>query len=181
MILTETGLNGCYIIEPKVFKDERGAFFESFQKEKLEKALGRPLDFVQDNQSISKRGVLRGLHFQNGSHAQAKLVQVVKGSILDVIVDLREGSATFGTHIKVNLSDTKKQLIFIPRGMAHGFVVTSEEAIFSYKCDNYYHQPAEGGIAYNDPTLAIDWEYPVEHIILSDKDARLPSFKSLYP
>lgn len=181
MIVTETHLKGCYLITLQVFQDERGAFFESFQKEKLEKALGQSLDFVQDNQSISKQGVLRGLHFQQGSHAQAKLVQVIKGNILDVIVDLREGSATFGQHIKVHLSDTKKQSVFIPRGMAHGFLVTSAEAIFAYKCDNYYHQPAEGGIAYDDPTLNIDWEYPVERIVLSEKDAQLPSFKSLYP
>lgn len=181
MIVTETKLKGCFIIEPKVFKDERGLFFESFQKEKLEKELGQALRFVQDNQSISKKGVLRGLHFQDSPYAQAKLVQVIQGTILDVIVDLREDSDTFGEHIKIKLSDTDKRLVFIPKSMAHGFVVLSEEAIFAYKCDNYYHQPSERGIAYNDATLNIDWEYPTENIILSEKDSQLPSFKTLYP
>ncbi|WP_461443297.1 dTDP-4-dehydrorhamnose 3,5-epimerase [Maribacter sp.] len=181
MIVTETKLKGCFIIEPKIFHDNRGVFFESFQKEKLEKALEQPLHFVQDNQSISKRGVLRGLHFQEGRYAQAKLVQVIQGTVLDVIVDVRENSDTFGQHIKVKLSGNHKKSIFIPKGMAHGFLVLSEEAIFSYKCDNYYHWPSEQGIAYSDVSLNIDWEFPVEHIILSEKDALLPSFKELYP
>ncbi len=180
MIVTETRLKGCFTIEPKLFKDERGVFFESFQKEKLEKKLGQLLHFVQDNQSISKKGVLRGLHFQKAPYAQAKLVQVIQGTILDVIVDLREDSDTFGQHIKIKLSDSHKKSIFIPKGMAHGFVVLSEEAIFAYKCDNYYHQPSERGIAFNDTTLNIDWEYPTEHLILSEKDAELPSFNALY-
>jgi dTDP-4-dehydrorhamnose 3,5-epimerase len=176
----QTQLKGCFIIEPKVFLDERGSFFESFQKEKLEQALRLPLNFVQDNQSVSKQGVLRGLHFQQGEYAQAKLVQVIKGEVLDVIVDLRQGSPTFGQHVKVELTDNIRKLIFIPKGMAHGFVVKSNEAIFSYKCDAYYHQASERGIIYNDETLNIDWEYPQENLVLSDKDAKLPTFKELY-
>ena len=180
MIITETKLKGCFVIEPKVFFDERGLFFESFQKEKLEEALGFALNFVQDNQSISKQGVLRGLHFQDGEYAQAKLVQVIKGEVLDVIVDLRKESSTFGEHMTIELSDANKKLIFIPKGMAHGFVVRSTEAIFAYKCDSYYHQRSESGLIYNDQTLNIDWEYPTESIILSEKDAELPTFKELY-
>ena len=180
MKVTETRLKGCFIIEPKVFFDERGLFFESFRKEKLEKAIGVPLNFVQDNQSISKKGVLRGLHFQEREHAQSKLIHVIKGEILDVIVDLREESPTFGEHIKVELSESSKISIFIPKGMAHGFVVRSQEAIFCYKCDDYYHQPSERGIIYNDQTLNIDWEYPKENIILSEKDKVLPTFKEWY-
>ncbi len=180
MKVTETHLKGCFIIEPSVFHDERGLFFESFQKEQLERVIGHEVDFVQDNQSISKQGVLRGLHFQEGAHAQAKLVQVIKGEVLDVIVDLRKDSLTFGQHMTIELSDTNKKLVFIPKGMAHGFVVRSKEAIFAYKCDAYYHQPAERGLIYNDSTLGIDWGYPSEDVILSAKDAALPTFKELY-
>ncbi len=180
MTVTETHLKGCFIIEPKIFFDERGLFFESFQKEKLEESLGCTLNFMQDNQSISKQGVLRGLHFQDGEYAQAKLVQVVKGEVLDVIVDLRLESPTFGQHITIELSDTNKKLIFIPKGMAHGFVVRSAEAIFAYKCDAYYYQGSESGLIYNDKTLNIDWKYPTEGIILSKKDTELPTFKELY-
>lgn len=177
MTVTETHLSGCFIIEPKVFFDERGLFFEAFQKKKLEEALGYTVNFVQDNQSISKQGVLRGLHFQEGEYAQAKLVQVIQGEVLDVIVDLRKASPTFGQHITIELSASKKKLIFIPKGIAHGFVVRSAEAIFAYKCDAYYHQPSERGLIYNDGTLGIDWQYPLEKIILSEKDAELPTFK----
>lgn len=178
MTITETHLKGCFIIEPKVLFDERGLFFESFQKEKLEKAIGNKVAFVQDNQSISKQGVLRGLHFQEGAYAQAKLVQVIKGEVLDVIVDIRENSPTFGQHMTIELSDVNKKLLFIPKGIAHGFIVRSVEAIFAYKCDAYYHQPAESGLIYNDSTLNIDWEYPIQDIILSEKDAALPTFKA---
>lgn len=177
MTISETQLKGCFIIEPKVFLDERGLFFESFRKENLETAIGHKIDFVQDNQSISKQGVLRGLHFQDGAYAQAKLVQVIQGEVLDVIVDLRKESATFGQHTTIELSDTNKKLIFMPKGIAHGFVVRSKEAIFVYKCDAYYHQPAERGLIYNDSTLGIDWQYPSKDIILSGKDAALPTFK----
>ncbi len=177
MKVTETQLKGCFIIEPKVFLDERGVFFESFHKKKLEEALGLTLNFVQDNQSISKQGVLRGLHFQEGEHAQAKLVQVIKGEVLDVVVDLRPDSPTFGQHISIELSDTNRKSIYIPKGMAHGFLVRSAEAIFAYKCDAYYHQASESGIIYSDDTLNIDWEYPKDKIVLSEKDAKLPTFK----
>ena len=177
MKITEINLKGCFIIEPKVFLDERGAFFESFQKENLEQALGSTINFVQDNQSISKHGVLRGLHFQEGEHAQAKLIQVVQGEVLDVIVDMRKDSATFGQHLSFVLSDSNRKSIFIPKGMAHGFLARSEEVIFSYKCDAYYNQASERGIVYNDQTLDIDWDYPIENIILSQKDTELPTFK----
>lgn len=181
MKVTETKLEGCYIIEPQVFSDERGFFFESFQKDRMERALGLTLDFVQDNQSISKQGVLRGLHFQKGTHAQSKLVQVLHGEVLDVVVDLRKGSVTFGQHVKIILSDVNRRSVFVPKGMAHGFLVRSEHAVFSYKCDEYYHRASEGGIIYNDATLDIDWEYPEQNIVLSEKDAQLSTFKELYP
>lgn len=180
MNVVETHLKGCFIIEPQVFKDERGLFFETYQKEKFEKAIGRSIDFVQDNQSVSKRGVLRGLHFQEGDYAQAKWVHVVKGEVLDVVVDLRKNSKTFKQHFKIKLSAENMKSIFIPKGIAHGFLTLSEEAVFTYKCDNYYHQASESGIIYNDETLQIDWEYPIQDIILSEKDRELPKFKELY-
>lgn len=179
MRITETVLKGCFIAEPKVFKDDRGLFYESYQAEKLHNALGYMVNFVQDNQSISKKGVLRGLHFQNGDHAQAKLVRVVKGEVLDVIVDLRKDSSTFGQHLKINLSEDNKKSIFIPKGMAHGFLTLSEEAIFTYKCDMYYHPSSEKGIIYNDKDLNIDWEVPIAGLLLSEKDLNLPTFKSV--
>ena len=181
MKVTESFLKGCYIIEPNVFVDNRGLFFESFHSEKFKDVLSLDLNFVQDNQSISKQGVLRGLHFQEGVHAQAKLVHVVKGEVLDVVVDLRRESSTFGEHMTIQLSDTNRKSLFIPKGMAHGFVVRSTEAIFAYKCDAYYHPSSERGLIYNDSTLGIDWDYPTEKIILSEKDAMLPTFKQLYP
>ena len=136
--ITETHLKGCFVIEPTVFDDDRGIFFESYKKNKLEEALGRPIDFVQDNHSVSKKGVLRGLHFQVGEYEQSKLVRVAKGEVLDVAVDLRKDSATFGQHYKLRLSDSNKKSLFIPKGMAHGFLTLSDEAIFVYKCDTYY-------------------------------------------
>ena len=181
MKVTETSIKGCFIIEPQVFGDDRGVFFEAFHKEKFQIAIGQEIDFVQDNQSVSKQGVLRGLHFQTGAHAQAKLVQVVKGEVLDVVVDLRMKSSTFGQHFKINLSEDNKKILFIPKGMAHGFLTLSEEVVFTYKCDNYYHKASEGGIIYNDDILKIDWEYPQEKIVLSEKDRKLPTFKENYP
>ncbi|VAW17589.1 dTDP-4-dehydrorhamnose 3,5-epimerase [hydrothermal vent metagenome] len=169
------------MIEPTVFNDDRGVFFESYKKNKLEEAVGRPIDFVQDNHSVSKNGVLRGLHFQVGEHEQSKLVRVAKGEVLDVAVDLRKDSDTFGQHYKVRLSDSNKKNLFIPKGMAHGFLALSDEVIFAYKCDNYYHKTSERGIVYNDNTLAIDWEYPLDRLVLSEKDRELPSFKEVYP
>jgi len=177
----ETNLEGCFVIEPKVFTDERGLFFESYQQIKFEEAIEQKVEFVQDNQSVSRKGVLRGLHFQMGEHAQSKLVRVISGEVLDVIVDLRKESETFGQHFKLKLSGANKKMIFIPKGIAHGFVTLSEEAVLAYKCDAYYSQASENGISYNDKTLQIDWEYPENEIILSKKDKNLPTFKKLFP
>jgi dTDP-4-dehydrorhamnose 3,5-epimerase len=173
----ETKLKGCYLIEPMVYRDERGYFFESFNEEKFWEAIGRQVTFVQDNQSFSKQGVIRALHYQTGSFAQAKLVRVLSGRVLDVAVDLRKGSETFGEHIAVELSGENKKQIFIPRGFAHGFAVLSESAEFFYKCDNYYNAASEGGIYFKDPDLNIDWKLPETKIILSQKDAELPHLK----
>ena len=177
MTITETNLNGCFIIEPTIFHDKRGYFYESFNKRQFEKILGHTINFIQDNQSLSTKGVLRGLHYQKGEHAQAKLVSVISGEVLDVIVDLRPTSSTFGKHVSELLSAENKKQMFIPRGFAHGFVVLSDIAIFSYKCDNYYHKASEAGIIYNDAVLNIDWELPTDQLIISQKDKELPSFK----
>lgn len=180
MNCTETNLKGCFVLEPQIFKDDRGVFFESYNKRKFEEAIDQQIDFVQDNQSVSKKGVLRGLHFQVGKHAQSKLVRVLSGEVLDVVVDLREESKTFGQHFKLKISKENNKIIFIPKGMAHGFVTLSDEAIFAYKCDDYYHQASENGIIYNDETLQIDWILPVKELILSQKDKDLPTFKKLF-
>ncbi len=179
MKITKTNLEGCFIIEPTIHVDERGVFFESYHKRDFEKRIGQRVDFVQDNQSLSKKGVLRGLHFQKGTYAQAKLVRVVKGEVLDVVVDIRKKSPTFGKHFKMKLSETNNISIFIPRGMAHGFLTLSDEAIFAYKCDNYYQQSAESGICYDDNDLKINWEIPRSEIALSPKDSQLPLLKNL--
>lgn len=171
MEIVKTAIEGVVIIEPRVFGDERGYFFESFSQREFEEKVG-PVVFVQDNESKSCYGVLRGLHYQLPPYAQAKLVRVVKGCVLDVVVDLRKGSATFGQHVAVELSEKNKRQFFIPQGFAHGFVVLSEEAIFQYKCDNYYAPGYEGGIAFDDPALGIDWRIPREEMILSDKDLK---------
>jgi dTDP-4-dehydrorhamnose 3,5-epimerase len=173
MKVTETHLKGCFIIEPTVFNDERGNFFESFHQKKFEEKTGLKVNFVQDNQSISQRGVLRGLHFQKGKFAQSKLVRVIKGSVLDVAVDLRKDSSTFGKHFSIILSEKNKLQLFIPRGFAHGFVVLEDDTIFSYKCDNYYNKSAEGGVMYNDPYLNIDWMLEEKEIQISEKDEKL--------
>jgi dTDP-4-dehydrorhamnose 3,5-epimerase len=178
--VTPTNFKDCYIIEPQIFNDDRGIFFESFNKKKFKSETGIDLNFVQDNLSISKKGVLRGLHFQKGEHAQAKWIHIIKGEVLDVVVDLREESSTFGQYFKIRLSAENKKSIFIPKGMAHGFLTLTNEAIFAYKCDNYYHQESERGIMYNDKTLDIDWDFPLKDIILSSKDSELPSFKELF-
>lgn len=179
MKFRETKLKGCFIIEPTIFKDDRGLFYESYQKDEFENLLGERVNFVQDNVSISKKGVLRGLHYQKGDYAQAKLIQVLKGDILDVVVDLRKGSKTFGKHLKLRISSANRKSIFIPKGMAHGFLAMTEEVIFSYKCDNYYNYNAEGGIVYNDVDLDIDWEITTDKLILSKKDLSLPTLKDL--
>ena len=161
------------IIEPDVFGDDRGYFFESYNQARFDAAV-RPVRFVQDNESKSKFGVLRGLHFQCGRAAQSKLVRVVKGKVLDVAVDIRRGSPTFGRHVAVELTAENKRQFFVPRGFAHGFSVLSDEAVFQYKCDNYYAPGSEGGIAWDDPALAIDWRLPAGEILLSEKDRRHP-------
>lgn len=180
MVFEETPLNGCFVIAPKVFSDQRGQFFESFNKAIFEKSTNIITDFVQDNQSTSSKGVLRGLHFQTGKYTQAKLVRTIKGSVLDVCVDIRKDSNTFGQHFSIILDDKNLKHLFIPRGFAHGFLVLEDDTIFSYKCDNYYHKPSESGIIYNDKDLKIDWGFPENQLILSEKDKQLPTFESLF-
>lgn len=173
MKVIKTEIEGVFIIEPDVFGDNRGYFFESFNKKKFEEAVGHVI-FVQDNESKSSYGVVRGLHFQKGRHSQAKLVRVVKGSVLDVVVDIRKGSPTYGKHVAVELTGDNHRQFFIPRGMAHGFSVLSEEAVFQYKCDNYYCPSSEGAIAWDDPDLGIDWRIPKGDVVLSAKDSHHP-------
>jgi len=180
MKVEETNLKGCYIISPKIHKDERGYFFESFNKKKFEELTKISIDFVQDNQSLSSKGVLRGLHYQTGRHQQAKLVRVVKGSVLDVCVDLRKNSSTFGQYFSIILDDSKHQQLFIPKGFAHGFLVLEDDTILNYKCDNYYNKNAESGIIYNDEVLNIDWKTDNTKLILSEKDNKLPKLESLF-
>lgn len=170
MQVTQTKLKGCFIIEPTIFGDERGYFFESFNKEKFKELTGKEIEFVQDNEAFSNRGVLRGLHFQKGEFAQAKLVRVVKGKVLDVAVDLRKESETFGQYVAVILSEKNKKQLFVPRGFAHGYSVLEDNTIFTYKCDNYYRPDSEGGVLYNDDTLNIDWMLNENEIQLSEKD-----------
>lgn len=179
MIVQETELRGCYILEPKVFYDERGYFYESYNQKRIEEIINQKVDFVQDNQSYSKEGVLRGLHYQEGIHAQAKLVRVLQGRVLDVAIDIRKDSSTFGMHISVELSAENRKQLFIPRGFAHGFVVLSPEATFHYKCDNFYSKEAEKGIIFDDETLKIDWKLPKKSLIVSEKDLILPTFNEL--
>ncbi len=178
MNVTETKLKGCFIVEPTIIADERGYFFESFNKEKFTELIGQEVDFVQDNQSHSRKGVLRGLHYQVGEYAQAKLVRVLQGAVLDIAVDIRKGSPTFGQHISVELSDENQKQLFIPRGFAHGFIVLSDTATFFYKCDNYYNKASEGGIIYSDTTLNIDWKLPKIEFVISPKDTILPTFEN---
>lgn len=174
MEITKTPLADCIILKPNVYEDARGFFMESFNEQSFNKATGLDIHFVQDNQSFSSYGVLRGLHFQMGEHAQAKLVRVLKGEVLDVVVDLRPASPTYGQHYSIRLSAENKLQFFVPRGFAHGFVVLSETAEFFYKCDNYYNKASEGGLHYADPTLNLDWQMPAEQLLVSDKDAVLP-------
>lgn len=178
MKLIKTHIEGVTVIEPKVFSDGRGCFFESFSERDFVEAVG-PVRFVQDNESRSVYGVIRGLHFQKPPHAQAKLVRVVKGKVLDVAVDLRKDSPTFGQHVAMELSDENRRQMFIPRGFAHGFSVLSEEAVFQYKCDSYYAPESEGSLAWNDPDLNIDWNVPAGSEILSDKDRMSPRLKDI--
>ncbi len=175
----ETYLKGCYVITPKIYHDDRGFFFESYKKRDFEKAIGQTVNFVQDNHSVSNKGVLRGLHFQTGNFSQAKLVRVVKGSVLDVCVDIRPNSKTYGKHFSIILDAIEHKQLFIPRGFAHGFLVLEDNTVFNYKCDNYYSKNHESGLLYNDPSLHIDWNFPVNNLILSEKDKQLPTLESL--
>ena len=178
MEVLTTSISGVYIIEPKVFKDSRGYFFESFSQrefdEKISALLGQEIRFVQDNESMSGYGVMRGLHFQRPPFTQSKLVRCVRGAVLDVAVDLRRGSPTYGQHVAVELTEENHRQFFIPKGFAHGFAVLSETAVFQYKCDEFYHPEADGGISILDESLGIDWRIPAEEAILSEKDLRHP-------
>ncbi len=177
MNFIETKLKGCFLLEPKIILDERGYFMESFNENTFQKGIGQPVHFVQDNQSYSTRGVLRGLHYQTGEHAQAKLVRVLQGEVLDVAVDIRPESDTYGQHVAVLLSAENQKQLFIPRGFAHGFVVLSETATFFYKCDNFYNKESEGGIIFNDPSLQMDWQLSESELLISEKDNILPVLK----
>lgn len=179
MKIIQTEIQGVLIIEPDVYGDRRGYFFESFNRKRFGEITGMTVDFVQDNESLSTYGVVRGLHFQKPPRAQAKLVRVVKGRVLDVAVDLRKDSPTYGHHVSVELSDENHRQLFIPKGFAHGFSVLSEEVVFQYKCDDYYAPETEGAVAWDDPDLAIDWQIPAEKIILSEKDRNHPRLTEL--
>lgn len=180
MEVIKTDIDGVLIIEPRIFKDARGYFFESFSQrefdEKVAPILGHPIHFCQDNESMSSYGVMRGLHFQRPPHAQAKLVRCVRGSVLDVAVDIRKGSPTYGKHVTCLLTEHNHRQFFIPRGFAHGFAVLSDTAIFQYKCDNFYCPEADGGISIVDPSLGIDWRLDLSEAILSEKDKNHPMF-----
>lgn len=176
MEVIKTSIDGVVIIEPRVFGDNRGYFFESFSERDFNSQV-KEVRFVQDNESKSRYGVLRGLHFQKPPHAQSKLVRVVKGKVLDVAVDIRKGSPTFGQHVAVELTEDNHRQFFVPRGFAHGFVVLSDEVVFQYKCDNFYAPDCEGAIAWDDPDLGIDWQIPAEDIVLSAKDTCHPRLK----
>ena len=169
MEVIKTDIEGVVIIEPRIFKDERGYFYESFSQREFEEKVCRTV-FVQDNQSKSSYGVLCGLHFQKPPYAQSKLVRCIKGTVLDVAVDIRKGSPTFGKYVAVELSEDNHRQFFIPRGFAHGFAVLSDEAVFQYKCDNFYNKESEGAVAWDDPELCIDWKVPADKVLLSEKD-----------
>lgn len=180
MNFIKTDIDGVYIIEPKIWPDARGYFFESYNKKIFDEA-GLIYDFVQDNQSKSSYGTIRGLHFQKGEFSQAKLVRAIEGTVLDVAVDLRAGSKTFGKHVAVELSAENNRQLMIPRGFAHGFSVLSETAVFTYKCDNVYNKASEDGLMWNDKDIGIDWKIPADKVILSDKDRKHPSLKEFEP
>ena len=176
MEVIKTAIEGVVIIEPKVFKDARGYFFESFSQREFEQKVC-PINFVQDNESMSSYGVMRGLHFQRPPFTQSKLLRCVKGAVLDVAVDIRKGSPTFGQHVAVELTEDNHRQFFVPKGFAHGFAVLSETAVFQYKCDEFYHPEADGGISILDESLSIDWRIPKEKVLLSEKDTRHPCLK----
>ena len=178
MNIIETNIEGVIIIEPRLFEDERGYFFESFNQKEFQEKVCKTT-FIQDNESKSSYGVIRGLHFQKPPFAQSKLVRVVKGSVLDVAVDIRKGSPTFGQHVAVELTEDNHRQFFIPRGFAHGFSVLSKEVIFQYKCDNFYAPQSEGAIAWDDPDLGIDWQNSIDEILLSEKDKSHPKLAEI--
>ncbi|MGJ1329647.1 dTDP-4-dehydrorhamnose 3,5-epimerase [Sphingobacterium siyangense] len=180
MQVTETKLKGCFILEPAKYGDSRGYFMESFNEKTFQELTGTNTHFVQDNQSYSTRGVLRGLHAQSGAHAQAKLVRVLQGEVIDVAVDVRPNSDTFGQYVAVNLSAANNLQLFVPRGFLHGFVVLSETATFFYKCDNFYNKQSECGVHPLDADLAVDWQIPTAEMLLSEKDQTAPSFKEVF-
>lgn len=176
MDVIKTSIDGVVIIEPRIFKDARGYFFESFSQREFEEKVGK-IQFVQDNESMSSYGVMRGLHFQRPPFTQSKLVRVIKGAVLDVAVDIRKNSPTYGKHVAVELTEDNHRQFFVPRGFAHGFAVLSDEAIFQYKCDNFYAPQADGGISILDGNLGIDWHIPMDKAILSEKDTKHPLLK----
>lgn len=178
MKLIPTPIADLYIVKPQLFKDTRGYFFESYNQQKF-KEIGIDMEFVQDNESFSEYGVIRGLHYQLQPHAQTKLVRVVKGTILDVAVDIRKNSPTYGQHFAYELNDTTKEMLLVPQGFAHGFSVLSPTAVVAYKCDNFYHKESERGIRFDDPTLKIDWRVEQDRIIVSEKDMELPFFQQI--
>lgn len=178
MEVIKTEIEGVLILEPRVFGDNRGYFFESFNTREFAEKTGLDISFVQDNESKSCYGVLRGLHFQKPPYTQSKLVRCVKGAVLDVAVDIRKGSSTYGQYVAVELTEDNHRQFFVPRGFAHGFAVLSETAVFQYKCDDFYHPEAEGAIMWNDPDIAINWPIPAEEVILSEKDKKHPLFKA---
>ncbi|WP_333599015.1 dTDP-4-dehydrorhamnose 3,5-epimerase [Flavobacterium sp.] len=173
-----TKLEGCYIIEPKIITDARGYFMESFNEKTFQIGTGQKVHFVQDNQSYSSKGVLRGLHYQTGAHAQAKLVRVLQGEVLDIAVDIRPESPTYGQYESILLSAENQKQFFVPRGFAHGFLVLSETATFFYKCDNFYNKESEGGILYSDSSINIDWNFPTSALLISEKDQFLPTLEN---
>ena len=178
MNFISTKLEGCFIIEPKIIQDSRGYFMESFNENGFQNGIGKRVTFVQDNQSFSSKGVLRGFHYQTGEHVQAKLVRVLHGKVLDVAVDIRPNSSTYGQYVSVLLSGENQTQFFIPRGFAHAFLVLSETATFFYKCDNFYDKESEGGIIYNDPILNVDWQFPIADMLISEKDQNLPTLEN---
>lgn len=178
MTVKQSPLKDCFVIEPSVFEDERGSFFESFNQKDFEVNTGIDIEFVQDNQSISQYGTIRGLHFQTGDFAQAKLIRVAKGKVLDVVVDMRPDSETYLKQFSYVLTGENNHQLYVPRGFAHGFACLSDDVIFVYKCDNYYHKASESGILFNDKTLDIDWQIPKKDQIVSEKDQNLPTLET---
>ena len=180
MEVTKTSIDGLLVLQPRVFRDRRGYFFESFSQREFDEKVA-PIRFVQDNESMSQRGVVRGLHYQQAPYTQTKLVRCVRGAVLDVAVDIRKGSPTYGQHVAVELTEENQLQFFIPKGFAHGFAVLSETAVFEYKCDEFYHPESEAGVSIMDPSLGIDWRTPLAEAILSEKDMRLPLLRDIEP